>query len=59
MRVIQGTNKWTRLEHLLRQLRADYVANQREGKHPRDTGQLAKADKFLERVHAYRLSAKR
>jgi hypothetical protein len=56
---VQGTNKWTRLEHLLRQLRAAYVTNQREGKHPRDTGQLAKGDALLEKVHAYRLSAKR
>ena len=60
MRTIQGVNFRTRLLHLMRQLRSDYVANQREGKHPKDTGQLAKFDATMEKIDANRrLPAKR
>lgn len=60
MRTIQGKTLETKLAHVFRQIRKDYVDNQRKGIHPKDTGQLAELDNFLEELNASRrVSAKR
>jgi len=60
MRTVQGKTLDTKLAHLFRQVRADYVDNQRKGKHAKDTGELAALDNLLEDLHATRrVSAKR
>jgi transcriptional regulator with XRE-family HTH domain len=52
-RIVQGTEPLTRLQHLLRQVRADYVDNQRQGQMPRDSGELAAFDAELDSLRKF------
>jgi hypothetical protein len=41
-----------RMRMSLRRIRLAYIENQKKGKHPKDTGQLAKFDEQLEKLDA-------
>lgn len=53
MRMVQGTTSTTRLVHVLRQLRGEFLANVRAGRCKADPKALAAFDQQLERINGH------